>query len=153
MGVREVHFKILMLQQRNAKAAGGTKLELSHRSNPGNHIIPESYVKDKIAPLFFAGMAGGTALWVLLLLLWSFGFSVMPAQAIIGLRKKQKHQPSADVESLIDLCPPILKNLGFSGILGLITGITCKVSFRHTAIYEASRVRTSSDTELTESSN
>jgi uncharacterized membrane protein YtjA (UPF0391 family) len=55
-----------------------------------------------------------------------------PAHALFRRKKKvapKKGLLDADVDRLVDLSWPILHNLGFSGIVGVVTGIALKVSF------------------------
>lgn len=70
---------------------------------------------------------GHPAISVLSLVAWLLHLQTRPAAALFGRPGKQKQQSSTSAESFLDLSWPMLENLGFSGLVGIATGIACKV--------------------------
>ena len=70
--------------------------------------------------------------WLMMALTCCFCLSLdaRPAHALLGIGRKPKPKrkaPEVDVDKLVDLSWPILKNLGFSGVLGVTAAIAFKV--------------------------
>ena len=80
-----------------------------------------------------ADLQGGPASYrasVLLMAVLCSLLNVSPAHALFKRNKKaapKKTLLDADVDRIVDLSWPILHNLGFSGIVGVITGVALKV--------------------------
>lgn len=57
---------------------------------------------------------------------WILQLRSRPAFALLGVSRKRETQPPATADSLLELSWPILKNLGFSGLVGVATGVAFK---------------------------
>ena len=81
--------------------------------------------------------------WLMVALTCCFCLSLdaRPAHALLGIgrKPKPKHRaPDVDVDKLVALSWPILKNLGFSGVLGVMAAIAFKVHADSAVPYLAS---------------
>ena len=51
-----------------------------------------------------------------------------PAYAVFGGRRRKAVPDSGELDRWVDLSWPVLKNLGFSGVLGVLAAFAFKVS-------------------------
>lgn len=86
-------------------------------------LQPSSVVKGLEMPYFPGSVPSLSFGWLLLL----SGLNAGPAHALLKKKKKPAPNASTEVDKLVDLIWPIVKNLGFSGILGATAAFAFKV--------------------------